>query len=125
MEQHKRVLGIIYIITSAIQILGLLLLSLFFSTLLAFIGNRASGDDAQVVEFVFGIIRIVSWALVLFNALPSLIAGFGLMNSQRWAVTLALILGCFKLLAFPIGTAIGVYSIWVYAETSKLENTKN
>ena len=29
------------------------------------------------------------------------------------------VLGCFKLFSFPLGTALGVYTIWVYSEDHK------
>ena len=54
--------------------------------------------------------------LIVFFALPTLIAAFGLLTKKSWGVTFALIVGCIKLFSFPIGTALGVYSIWIYSE---------
>ena len=121
MEQHKRVLGIIYMVTAALQILILMFLSSISLAILDLITSEASPEEARIVELVFSILRFLPWLIICFISIPSVAAGFGLLNGQRWALTLALILGCLKLLSFPIGTAIGAYSIWVYVESGRLE----
>lgn len=121
MEQHKRVLGIIYIVTAGLQILILMFLSFMASAIMSFITTEITPEESRIVELVFSIIRFLPWLIICFISIPSVIAGFGLLNGQRWALTLALILGCLKLLSFPIGTAIGAYSIWVYVEVGRLE----
>ena len=121
MEQHKKVLGIIYIATGALQIIILSLLSAFLSTIFSFARGEASPDEVWVLDLVFNILRILPWIIILCISIPSLIAGVGLLNSQRWALIMAVVLGCLKLFSFPIGTAIGVYSIWVYVESNKAE----
>jgi hypothetical protein len=121
-EQHKKVLGIIYIVTASLSILLMLTVNMFLSTLFEFIIGKAQEEDAAfVLEMVSTFVTIITWTVTLLISIPSIIAGVGLLNKQRWALTLALILGCLKLLSFPIGTAIGVYSIWVYTENSRLE----
>lgn len=124
MDQHKKVLGIIYIITSILQILVLSLLSLLWSTIFGFIMTEIEPNEARIVEFVFSILRFIPWIIVLVISIPTLITGFGLLNGQRWALMMALVLGCLKILSFPIGTAIGIYSIWVYLENEKLEKSQ-
>src|SRR5690242_8529628 len=53
-------------------------------------------------------------ALLLFIcALPSLITGFGMLSFRPWARILGLVFAVLDLPAFPVGTAIGVYSLWV------------
>jgi hypothetical protein len=124
MEQHKKVLGIIYVITAILQIIILSLLSLLWSTIFGFIVSEIEPNEARIVEFVFSIIRFIPWFIMLFISIPSLIAGFGLLNGQKWALVMALVLGCLKILSFPIGTAIGIYSIWVYLESDKADKAQ-
>jgi hypothetical protein len=122
MDQHKKVLGIIYIVTASLSILVMLSVNMFIGTLFEFVIDKSTEEDAALVlTMVQKLVAIVTWTVTLFISIPSIIAGIGLLNKQRWALTLALILGCLKLLSFPIGTAIGAYSIWVYTENSKLE----
>jgi hypothetical protein len=62
--------------------------------------------------------------LIVLVAVPSIIGGIALLSGKKWALTLLLVIGCFKLLPFPIGTALGVYTIWVYAEDNKQANSQ-
>lgn len=125
MDHHKKVLGIIYVVTASLTLLTLLVVNVFVSTLFEFILDRATEEDAQaVLTLIKQLLVIITWVVALLGSIPSIIAGIGLLNKQAWALTMALVLGCLKLLSFPIGTAIGVYSIWVYAENSRLEKEK-
>lgn len=100
----------------------MLLVSAFMGTLFELFIDKAREEDAELVlQAVKTLVTGIVWVVTIFVSIPSIIAGIGLLNKQRWALTMALILGCLKLLSFPIGTAIGVYSIWVYAENSRLE----
>jgi len=120
MENHKRILGIIYIISAALQALLLVFLGLFLSAIFGFVKSEADPETQRILDLVSSLLQYLPAILITFMSLPSLIAGIGLLNRQSWAMVLALILGCFKLFSFPIGTAIGVYTIWVYAEDQRL-----
>ena len=119
METHKRVLGILYIVSGAMHILIMLFLSALLSLLLPFIFENAKLDEQRILLYVVPFIRIIGVITVLLFALPSIIGGMALLNKKKWGLTLVLILGCFKLFSFPIGTALGVYTIWVYSEDHK------
>jgi hypothetical protein len=67
-----------------------------------------------------GLIREVGVPLlasfgVLCCFLPGIIvyvlAGYGLLNYRSWARILAIILAIFNLILFPIGTALGIYTL--------------
>jgi hypothetical protein len=118
MDSHKRILGIIFTITSIMSILVALFLNIFFSVLWTFVISQAGADDQLPLEFISMLFQYLPWIIIVFS-IPSLIAGIGLLKKAPWALTLALVLGCLKLLSFPVGTAIGVYTIWVYSEDQK------
>ena len=119
METHKRVLGILYIVSGAMHILIMLFLSALLSLLLPFIFENPKLDEQWILLYVVPFIRIIGVITVLLFALPSIIGGMALLNKKKWGLTLVLVLGCFKLFSFPIGTALGVYTIWVYSEDHK------
>jgi hypothetical protein len=54
--------------------------------------------------------------------IPSLIAGIALLKHKSWARIVAIILAILALTSFPIGTAAGVYTLWVltHKETEQL-----
>ncbi|MBY0432614.1 MAG: hypothetical protein K2U26_00730 [Cyclobacteriaceae bacterium] len=116
MDVHKRVLGILFIVSGAVQILVYVLLSVFFSLLFGFLFEHGHLDDQWVLIWLVPLLRTIGIILVILFAIPSILAGWGLLTYKSWALTLALVLGCFKLFSFPIGTALGVYTIWVYSE---------
>lgn len=51
-------------------------------------------------------------AIVLFS-IPGLIAGYGLIKRYSWARPFAIVMAALNLVTFPLGTVIGVYSLWV------------
>ena len=120
MESHKRILGILYVVSAVLQALIMMVLNIFLSTIFTYAVHQAEPDDVAVLEMVARILAWLPAVVIVFFALPSLIAGIGLLNNKSWAMTLTLILGCLKLFSFPIGTAVGVYTIWVYAEDQRL-----
>jgi predicted nucleic acid-binding Zn ribbon protein len=50
---------------------------------------------------------------VLLLGMAGLAAGWGLWHREGWARVLALILGVLALFHFPLGTALGTYTLWV------------
>jgi hypothetical protein len=125
LDGHKKVLGILYIISSSLTLVGLLLLNALLSLVFSFAFNEIDPDEQRVVDFVMAIVSYLPAILILFFVLPTLIAGIGLLAKQSWAMILSLIVGCLKLFSFPIGTAMGVYAIWIFAEDQKLSRQSN
>ncbi len=119
MDIHKRILAIVYIISGAVQILAMIILSSIITLIIPFIMDEAGPEGQWVFIWIVPFIRIIAAFIILFFAVPSIVGGVALLNEKKWALTLLLILGCFKLFSFPIGTAIGIYTIWVYAEQHK------
>lgn len=121
MDSHKRILGIIFIVSGILLLFGMMILSMFFSLLIPWIAETAGSDEQWVFAWLVPFIRAVGFFICLFIALPSLIAGWGLLNNRPWAMILALIVGCLRLFSFPIGTIIGIYTIWVFVEDNRLK----
>ena len=49
----------------------------------------------------------------ILHSTASFLAAWGLIKRQPWARALTLILAFLGLLSFPLGTALGIYTIWV------------
>ncbi len=74
-------------------------------------GTMAGSDPAPLaIMATLGILDLVFFALL---ALPGLAAGYGLLKQNSWARILALVVAIFKLLDFPLGTALAIYAFWV------------
>jgi hypothetical protein len=121
LETHKRVLGIIYVVTAAITLIIALAIRAVLALVFDFAFEDADPEALRVKDFVMAITSFVPALIIIFSSIPTAIAGIGLLLKQAWASTFALIIGILKLISFPIGTAIGIYAIWLYAEEGKLK----
>lgn len=52
-------------------------------------------------------------AFLLAGSVAGLVAGWGLLKYRPWARVLALILGVISLVDLFLGTALGIYTLWV------------
>ncbi|MDB4583073.1 hypothetical protein N9164_07970 [Draconibacterium sp.] len=118
MEKHINVVAALQI---GYSILGLIIGIVLF-TLFHFIGDFTDDHDA---DFVLSIIANVVIIVVTILSIPGIIAGLGLFKRKEWARILTLIISVLNLLSFPIGTAIGIYSIWALVQTENVELFKN
>ena len=123
MENHKKILGILYVVSGSLTMLVIFGISMLATTIMALIAQEVDPNEAAIVELVARLLQVLPVIIIVFFSIPSIIAGIGLLYKQSWAMILALILGCFKLFSFPLGTALGVYTIWVYAEDNKPKAT--
>ncbi|MBX5493967.1 MAG: hypothetical protein IRZ15_01405 [Bryobacteraceae bacterium] len=109
MANHVKVLAYLHIAFGAILIFfGLLALLLFGG--LAGIAGRS--DDIFVVPVLRGLGGVV-FVVMLLLGLPEIIAAWGLLNFRPWARVLTIILSAIHLMNVPLGTALGVYGLWV------------
>jgi len=120
MESHKKVLGILFVVFASFQLLVMLFLGMFLSTIFAFAISQAEPKDVPILQMVMNIVRYIPALVIIFLSLPALIAGIGLLAKQKWAMILSLIVGCLNIFSFPVGTALGIFTIWVYAEEHRL-----
>ena len=117
MEGHVRTVAALHIALSILGFLGAIILY----SILNLIGNFVDDQEAEIV------LKIIANVLIIFLfvlSIPGLIGGIGLLKFREWARILILIISALKLLSFPIGTAVGIYSIWalVQKETTELFN---
>ena len=110
LDQHVTILGWLYIVYHA---LGLVIGGFVF-VLLAGIGV-VSGDMEALG--VLGLVGLFVALLMAALSLPGLLAGYGLLKRANWGRILAIIIGILNLPSFPLGTALGVYALYVLFQT--------
>ncbi len=117
MEKHINIVAALHI---ALSILGIIAgVSMFF--ILNLIGDFSQDREAQ---FILSIIARVMVGFLVFLSIPGLIAGIGLFKRKEWARILTLIISVISLLNFPLGTAVGVYSIWALVQPEVVDHFK-
>lgn len=115
MKKHVTVAGALRI---GMGVLGLLIAAFVFIAIVG--GGLISGDrDAIAITSVVGTVIGGFFGLI---SLPNIIAGWGLIRFKPWARILTLILAALDLVNVPVGTLLGIYTIWVILqdETEKL-----
>lgn len=106
MHQHLKILGVLYLITGALYLLGALVVAT------AMAGTGLITQDWGVFALLSGVGMAIALVLGVLG-LPGLIVGWGLVQHRSWVRVPALILAALNLLNFPVGTLLGGYTFWV------------
>ncbi len=106
MRQHLTLLGAFLIAHSA---LSLLVAMIIFISIAG--GGLLSGDMTAIA--ITSTVAAVIGGFFILLALPGLIAGIGLLYGKKWARILGLLVCILSLLNIPLGTALGIYGIYV------------
>ena len=108
---HNKILGILYLAYGGINLLLMIVISIFVLTMMGVIAaNNNSGEPIPVGIFALVMIFVVAINLLLIT--PSFLAGYALLKRKRWAKTMGIIAAMVAGLSFPIGTALCVYTLW-------------
>jgi hypothetical protein len=67
----------------------------------------------DILAHIVGPAGFIIGMFFMLIALPSIIAGVGLLRYRSWGRALTLILSFIRILEFPFGTATAIYSFWV------------
>lgn len=106
MQKHITVVGALHIGYAASLVLGALIL---FMTM---IGAGVVSQDETALVILTGIGCLAPGFLIML-AVPGIVGGVGVIMLKPWARYMALVLAVLDLFSIPIGTAVGVYTIWV------------
>ena len=104
-ESHVRTLGMFWLAYSAFRLAGGWLFSRFSAHWGVF-------WDPRVPFFLPHLMHGVG-AILMATGVLGILAGWGLIERQPWARTLTIVLGFFALFHFGVGTALGIYTLWV------------
>jgi len=106
---HVMIIGWFNIVASAI--FALLACLGFF--LFAGIGIASGDSEAMPILTIFGCAAFVLFGIF---AVPGIFAGWGLLERKPWGRVLGIVVAILHLFNIPIGTAFGIYALWVLTE---------
>jgi hypothetical protein len=115
MRDHIRILAILHIVFGALGIAAALIVLLIFGGIAGVIGvagDTAAADRATGMA-VIGTIGVVVFLIILVLSIPGVIAGIGLLKYRPWSRMLTIVLSALHLFSVPVGTALGIYGLWV------------
>jgi len=110
MEKHITTVAILHIGLSVFCAF----LGIFLMILLTSIGVIANDHEARNILWLVGT-ALGTFLIIL--SVPSIIGGIALLRHKNWGRILILILSAIDLMNIPIGTALGIYSIWVLVQS--------
>jgi hypothetical protein len=115
MKQHVSFVGAIHIGFGILGLLGALTIFIIFN----FAGNFVETEPFanEILSFLGGTISLI----IMFFASLGIIGGIGLFSYKPWARILVMIVSAVNCLNIPIGTAKGVYSIWVLMQKETMD----
>ncbi|HUS18420.1 MAG TPA: zinc ribbon domain-containing protein [Terriglobales bacterium] len=110
---HRQMLGILWVIYAFFHVILAGILFVLSNTLFVHLAERASRNpNGPPLTFLTPLIMFVS-ILVLAKGLLAAAGGIGLLQKQHWARLICLVSAFLALFSIPIGTALGIYTIWV------------
>ena len=117
MKQHVSFVGALHIGFGILGLLGALTVFIIFNFAQGFAEVEAEALASEILSFLGGTISLV----IMFFASLGIIGGIGLLSYKPWARILVMIVSAVNCLNIPIGTAKGVYSIWVLMQKETME----
>ena len=114
LQEHVAILGWLYVVGHAIF---LVIGAFVFLLLIGLAPLTGEPEPMWVLTLVGTTVGLLMAAL----GLPGLLAGWGLLTHKPWARVLAIVVGILSLVNFPIGTAIGLYTLWVLTQPAATE----
>jgi hypothetical protein len=103
LENHIKVLGLLFILAGGFGGIASLVFFLLFA------GPASVSAYGPLIGFM-----VIGWMwLMLILAIPAMVLGFGLLSMRPWARSLGTVIAILELMNFPIGTVIGIYALWV------------
>ena len=114
LQQHVTILGWLYLVGHAIF---LAIGAFVFLLLIGLAPVTGEPEPMWILTLVGTTVGLLMAAL----SLPGLLAGYGLLTRKPWARVLTIVVGILNLVNVPVGTAIGLYTLWVLTQPAATE----
>jgi hypothetical protein len=119
MEKHIKLVGILNIVYRSLALIGAIVLAVlgfsFGYIYEALVQNHSirSCDVPVVFLDLVPILLLFAAALIFIISVAGILGGIGVLNRKEWGRVLLLIVSFFNLIRIPLGTLLGIYTIWV------------
>jgi predicted nucleic acid-binding Zn ribbon protein len=109
-QDHIRLLGILWLALSALNAVGALVLFVIANTLFFHLPEVSSPHAASLWLHPF--LSAIA-VIILAKAAAGFAVGWGLLHREPWARILTIVVAFLALFNIPFGTALGIYTLWV------------
>ena len=124
MKKHVTVVGALHIGISTLGLIGAIIMYIVLNGVRSVIPTEDMPDFvANLLSFIFTVLPVIAG----IHSITGIIGGIGLLTFRPWGRIIALVVSFIGCLWIPIGTLLGVYSIWVLLnnEAIKLFDKQN
>ncbi len=108
MKKHIQIVAALHIALGALSLLA----AIIVFVVLGVVGGIVHSQGEHQAAGILGITAIVLGAFLAVLALPGIIGGWALFTGRSWGRPLVLVLGVLHLINIPLGTALGIYTLW-------------
>ena len=108
MKKHIQIVAALHIALGVLSLMG----AIIVFVVLGIAGGIVVSQGQNQAAGILGITAIVLGAFLAVLALPGIIGGWALLTGRSWGRPLVLVLGVLHLINIPLGTALGIYTLW-------------
>ena len=94
---------------------GIMSLLLGLAIWIGLMGAGILSADPHAIR-VLSFVGTVVGLFLLIVSVPEIVGGIGLLRRRPWARIVLLVLAVLELIRIPLGTALGVYTIWALVQ---------
>jgi len=109
LQEHLRLLAILWFAFSAFEVLGSFTLLILANTIFVHLPETGAPPQTAFLHPLLSFLAV----FVFLKSAAGFLAGYGLLQRMPWARPLTLVLAFLALIHVPLGTALGVYTLWV------------
>ena len=119
MEKHITLAAVLNL---GFGILGVLTAMLVFVIM---VGSGLLSGDPEAIRILSVVGTLMAFFLTV-TSVPQIVGGIALLKRRSWSRILLLIVSVLELLNVPLGTALGIYTIWVliHDDTKRILETE-
>ena len=111
-REHIRLLGILWLALSAFNAVAGVVLFVLANTVFAHLHELEGVPPDVPAGFLHSLFGTIGF-FILVKAALGFFAGWALLRREPWARMLTIVLSFLALFNIPLGTALGIYSLWV------------
>ncbi len=106
MDKHITLAGAFNLAMGVLGIIGVIMGSILISSL-----EQCVPDPHAIGIAVVAV--TIAFTYVMIFSIAQIIGAVGLLQRRPWSRIFMIVVSAFKLLNIPLGTALGIYTIWV------------
>ena len=115
-QEHVRLVGILWMAYSALSVVGGVVLMIVARTIFGGFIRMPNGPPPEFTAWLSPFLTFIG-GMILLKGAAGFIAGWGVLQREPWARVVTLVVGFISLFNIPLGTALGIYTLWVLLPT--------